>query len=143
MTKTNLYQEVVEAASLGNILLRDTKFKITPEYYAHKNGSEVKHYFDTASEEIIYDEDESIIQGIFEFHVRVKKANKHLFELKSSYVIFYELSKRVDQKAARAFCEKVGLFSCYPFFRQHMSMISSDASAEMPILPLLKQSNIK
>lgn len=136
------YSEVVASASLGSLLLRESKFKILPDYYDPSLQETAKFSFAAEVGNIAYFEKDSVIQGQFDFTITVKKGRKNLLTINASYILLYELSKKVDVKSAELFCEKVGMFSCYPYFRQLVSSYSDSASANLPILPVLTQANI-
>jgi len=140
--KTEKYAEVVASASLGSLLLRESRFKIQPEYYDEKLNDTAKFSFGAEMANFTYLEKDLIIQGQFDFNVLVKKGKKNILSIKASYILLYELTKNVDNHAAEKFCEKVGLFSSYPYFRQLVSSYSDSASASLPVLPVLKQSSI-
>ena len=140
--KTEKYAEVVASASLGSLLLRESRFKIQPEYYDKKIRDTAKFSFGAEMEDFTYFEKDHLIQGQFDFNVVVKKGKKNLLSIKASYILIYELTQKVDNHAAEKFCEKVGVFSTYPYFRQLVSSYSDSASASLPVLPVLKQTNI-
>lgn len=136
------YTKVAHIAQLGGMLLKDSSFEINPLFYSETDSDSLKYSFGAEVTGADYSESELAVQGHFEFSLLVKKGRSHRVKIKAAYVVFYSVSEAVEQKDAEAFCNKVGIFTCYPYFRQLVSVYSDNSGARLPILPLLTQANI-
>ena len=59
--------------------------------------------------------------------------------IKSRYFVIYKTSNKLEDTYVGAFLSNVGSFATFPYFRSLVATYSAAASADLPILPVLRQ----
>jgi hypothetical protein len=141
------YNEVVRRAELSVVHLVSVSFKVDPRYHAEKaekdsaerkNG--LKLSVGVKVNHVVVDNG-SGVAGVFllcEVGAKLRKSN--LLTCKAEYFVGYRNLNGCDEKASEAFLNRVGKFSCYPYFRSLFASLDWSAGTEMPPLPVLRES---
>lgn len=124
-------------------MLLKSEFNIATDF--HDPESEIEdreHGYSTEAHEAILDGDK--LSGTFDFELYVSAEERELLSIKATYGVFYELDSissddHESVMAAKEFCQRVGMFTCWPYFRQYASYVSDASLAHLPPLPVLKQ----
>lgn len=133
--ETSKYNEVVGSARLLTIQLTGSRFLVNPEYYTSKLKQKLS--FNYAAESTDYDEVEKVVVGRFRFSCEAKGGRKKLLTVSAQYVVMYEVHEGADGRATEAFCDRVGIFAAYPYFRALAAHFAWAANAKLPPLPVI------
>lgn len=78
------------------------------------------------------------------FSIEAKELNRKLLKCKCDYNVIYGFNEgNISESAARSFGTHIAQFTAYPYFRQHVSQLSWESGADLPILPVLKRMPMK
>jgi hypothetical protein len=139
------YNAVVQSAELLEIRLTLSKFDVKSEYYLlkHKEAdadkSHAKLGMGGALLESNYVKQEGLTFGNFEWFASSTKGRKRLLSIKSRYLVVYAVAKDLEDAYVQAFLANVGKFATFPYFRSLVATYNAAASADLPILPVLRQ----
>ncbi|MDH3662645.1 MAG: hypothetical protein OEU92_21890 [Alphaproteobacteria bacterium] len=132
------YRAVAASSMLQEVRLVSSSFDIKPEYFTNEDQG-FSLSFDGQMAESRYDSSIGIAAANFLWSAFVKKNRKHLCKIKSQYLVVYTVDKNLNEEAALLFVKTVGRFAIFPYFRVLVSQYSSASSANLPVLPVLKQ----
>jgi hypothetical protein len=132
------YNDVVSNAELVDIKLTSSSFKIEGEYFADMR-QDPKLEVSGSPRWTRLDSERGIIAGGLDWSVTCRQGRKVVLSIKASYLVAYGLSEPVEDKYAEYFVQNVGRFAVYPYFRNLVAQYSAASSAELPLLPVLKQ----
>lgn len=130
------YNAVIMAAHLSNIVLKKSEFEIGEDYRRVPRASH-KHKYGHKWESVNYDQDAGIAGGSMEWSVSVQTGRKKGLKVKAVFLIVYENLQRLNPEAVEMFIETVGRVAIYPYFRNHVSQLSWQSGAKLPILPVI------
>jgi hypothetical protein len=99
----------------------------------------LNHAFNMVPSDAGFDEEFGLLMCQMNWSLSAKKSRSTLLKLTAQYIIYYSGVPNVDDKYRTEFMQRVGKFATYPYFRNLVSQISWASSAELPILPVLKQ----
>jgi hypothetical protein len=132
------YNAVVAAATLAAVLLTELEFKHEPvadttaKRDLHFGGEIVAVTFEPAT---------GTATGMFQWWVEARHGAAVSLRLTAKYVVQYAGLVGQDEDAAKAFVAKVGRFASYPYFRALASQINWEAGANLPPMPVLRESS--
>lgn len=130
-----LYNHVVDTASLVTIQLRKHYFDVKAEFYSP--SAQRKLGFERECGGALYDPESQVVAGTYRFVVSAKVARRVVLKSVAEYLVMYEFSSSVDKDAAEAFCKRVGLYAAYPYYRALVSQLSAAANLDLPTLPMI------
>ena len=131
------YNKVVAAAELGAIQLVKLDFDVSPEYFGENDETQLGYVITPESSE--YDADAGIAVCVIEFQVNAMRDDIPVLQCNATYTIMYGISETCDTDAVKAFIERVGVFSCYPYFRGVFASLDWAANTRLPPLPIHKE----
>jgi hypothetical protein len=131
------YNKVVAAAELGAIQLVKLDFDVSPEYFVESDENQLGYVITPESSE--YDPDAGIAVCAIEFQVNAMRGEAPVLQCNATYTIMYSISETCDVHAVKAFIERVGVFSCYPYFRGVFANLDWAANTRLPPLPIHKE----
>jgi len=134
----DLYRDVVASSMLQEVRLTKSSFDVKQDYFANVD-QELSLSFDGQMANVHYDSEIGVAIGDFLWSAYVKKKKKQLCKIKSQYMVVYTVDKNSDERAVCKFVKTVGRFAIFPYFRVLVSQYSSASSANLPVLPVLKQ----
>jgi hypothetical protein len=129
------YNRVVAGSTLVTIQMKNTSFDVDSNYF----GSEESHklHFDRSLESCLFDAEDRSLAGFFRFTVTAKHGRKTVLKANSVYLVLYSLNFDADESAAKAFCERVGVFAAFPYFRSLVAHLSWESNTRLPPLPTI------
>lgn len=129
------YNTVTANAKLIAVTLLKSTVEIKPEFF--DPSTKKKLGYDTDVMTSRYDSDEGSISAFFRFAVDGKVGRKTQLKIYAEYLVVYASEPGLNQDAAEAFCEHVGLYASYPYFRAWVSQAASAGNLRLPPLPSL------
>lgn len=139
------YNAVVQSAELVDIRLTSSNFQVKAEYYLLKGRekddpkSRMRLEMGGSLSEFDYVKKEGLITGEFEWSASSTKGRKKLLSIRSTYLVVYRAANDLEDFYVGAFLANVGKFATFPYFRSLVATYSAAASADLPILPVLRQ----
>jgi hypothetical protein len=139
------YNAVVRSAELVDIRLISSKFDVKTEYFALKQAEEegekkrIKHGFGWQLSTFSYSQERRYMLGHLEWSATSVKGRKNLLTIKATYLVVYTAGEDLEEEYVSAFLSNVGRFATFPYFRSLVATYSAAASADLPLLPILKQ----
>lgn len=140
------YNAIVDTAELGDIFLQTCVFDIQPEYFLARSlgksgeGPKPKFRIYSSTEGVTFVSADGVVGANFIWQVKTKVGRKQLLKLRCVYVCYYSGLEGQDEEAAIAFLKRVGRFATYSYFRSYVSQISWASGADLPMLPVLRES---
>ncbi len=66
-----------------------------------------------------------------------ERGDKTVVGTEANYLIFYSGLEECNEAAVKRFLSRVSRFAVYPYFRAHVSQLSWESSANLPLLPTI------
>jgi len=129
------YNHVAMGANLRLISLASANFKVNGECLVDKKRWKLSYDWVLAA--CHFDRDLSTISAIFEYEVVAKLGRKTALRGSAEYVVAYDVPADSDEVAAKGFCNNVGAFAAYPYFRGLVAQMTAGANLTLPPLPTI------
>ncbi len=129
------YNHVVANAELVTIQLRRHDFDVAAEFYDPAAKKKLK--FNRECLACTFDAESSAVAGTFRFGIVGKAARKAVLKSTADYLVIYQFEQSVSDLAAEAFCQRIGLYAAYPYYRALVSSLSAAANLDLPTLPMI------
>lgn len=136
--RLKLYNEVVEKAELTAIQLLSLSFD-SDLTYAWDYAPKSKLTYNVVSEETLFDSEVGKAAIFVLCDVKSKVGRKNALSCKAKFAVAYSGLSGCEEAAVVAFLQRVGRFSCYPYFRSVFATLDWNAQTRMPPLPVLKE----
>ncbi|MCR9129441.1 MAG: hypothetical protein NXI12_07965 [Alphaproteobacteria bacterium] len=135
------YNRAVKAARLLDVALTASEFSVKGEYFS---PSETPRRLSSDYTLVDCSFDGSHLILLVRFAIEAKESNKKLLKCKCDYNVIYAFNEDdISEPAAKSFGNHIAQFTAYPYFRQHVSQLSWESGADLPILPVLKRMPMK
>jgi hypothetical protein len=131
------YENVVGTADLLDVKLTNSTFEVQPALFSLPESAK-RYAYGCEPEAIHFHAESRRVFGVFALEAGVKSGRKWLFRVRSKYLIIYGVAGDADKLAVETFAERVGAFTCYPYFRAHYANLAGSAGAELPPLPVMR-----
>lgn len=137
------YNKIVGSADLQTVQALKVSLDVDPEFY--DESAERKFGIERDIVGVAVKPEGDAVAGTFRFAVTVKHGRKRVLKATAEYLVLYGLNEGADHDAAMEFCQRVGIFAAYPYFRALMAQLSWEANAQLPIMPVIatKGSRVK
>lgn len=133
----SLYNEVVQAASLGTIQLLESEFRVKPKFFSDQKKS---LGYDVGEVQVRYEpEDGNVVVAFIGFEMNAMLDDEEVLFCAATYSVLYELDRVCDSEAVKAFVRRVAPFAAYPYFRSHCATMDWAAQTRLPPLPIHKE----
>ena len=129
------YNHVVGNAQLVTIQLRKHNFDVDADFYDPQ--VERKLSFNKECLACTFDPESNSIAGSFRFSILGKLGRKSVLKSAADYLVIYQFADVVAEDAATAFCQRIGLYAAYPYYRALVSSLSAAANLDLPTLPMI------
>lgn len=129
------YNEVVASAELLTIQVAKTKFDVRPDFYDPE--VQKKLAFDHQEAGASFDAEQNVVIGRFQFGCEAMDRRKLLLKATAEYNVIYEVHEGANPEAVKAFCNRVGIYAAYPYFRALVAHLCWAANAKLPPLPVI------
>jgi hypothetical protein len=126
------YNAVAMAARLESIRLIAQRFDVNPEC---EEPSKWKLEYGRKVMACSFDADAGFVAGIIRYEVTGRQGRKRAFRCMAEYGIMYSIPSEADEEAALGFCQYVGSFAIYPYFRALVAQLAWNAELLLPPLP--------
>lgn len=131
------YDDVVGTADLLDVKLTSSTFEVQPALFSLAESAK-RYVYGCEPEAIHFHAESRRVFGVFALEAGVKSGRKWLFRVRSKYLIIYRVAGDADKLAVETFAERVGAFTCYPYFRAHYASLAGSAGAELAPLPVMR-----
>ena len=129
------YNAVARNAKILSIALMESTFEMKDEYFIDPKSH--KFVFGSECKQTRYLAKRGIGLGHFICSVSVRHGRKKVLKVRLVYLIMYENLRDKNREAVLAFVELIGKFATYPYFRTHVSQLSWESGANLPVLPVI------
>jgi hypothetical protein len=131
------YNQAVASAALENIALVKLGFDIQPGYFGENRAL---NFALAAKPAVTHDATSGMASAIFHWRVEAEQAGKAVLSLDAHFVVLMSGLVGVSHEAVEAFARRFGVFASFPYFRSLVSELSWISGANLPILPIFKES---
>lgn len=129
------YNKVVAGAQLVTIQLMKSAFDVDSDYFSPDRKPTL--HFDRGLEGCVFDVEDRTVAGWFKFEVQAKVGRKAVLKGSAVYMVVYSLNFDADEVAAKTYCERIGTFAAFPYFRSHTAHLAWEANVRLPPLPTI------
>jgi hypothetical protein len=125
--------------------MTSSRFDASSDYFLlRERGKEEKKSFMTLGMEgdlkrSSYVKEEGVMFGELSWSAYSKRGRKKALSIKADYLVVYSSATDLEEVYVEAFLGNVGKFATFPYFRALVATYSAASSADLPILPVLKQ----
>lgn len=127
------YNDVAHRAALRGINLLNNSYDFDPV-----PGVDIEKWrlgYGVSVKSCKYSRDEGFVSAIIRYTMTAKYGRKKIVNCCSEFGVFYEVGLVENPSAAEAFCNNVGVFAAYPYFRSLVSSLVWNSGIELPPLP--------
>lgn len=135
--RIRLYDDVVEKAELGNIVLMSVNFDVSTDYDPRSEKNRL--LYDIDQEGTDFDEENGRAMVQIASSLTVKNGRKSVINCKTRHLVYYRGLSGCNPGAVDRFVSRVGRFTVYPYFRAIVSQMDWNAQLGLPPLPILKE----
>lgn len=156
-SKSAAYSKVVQRASLEEIRLTASSFKLSADFLAHKNA--VSRFMGQATGNPHFDEKTQLLVGSVRCRVWMNKRpvpdagvektadekltpdekfKNSVFSIDAKYSVIFKMPGSHPHEALKVFFDKLAPLSAWPYFRTHVAHLASEAQIVVPVLPIKK-----
>lgn len=129
------YNAVATAAELEGIILLSCSFALDPEFLGRRK--EWRLSYGRKMKSCQFSQEQNSVAGIFEYYVTAKVGRKRAFHCVADYAVFYATPDGATEEAAQGYCNNVGRFAAYPYFRGLAAKLAAEANVMLPPLPAI------
>ena len=134
------YSKVSCAARLQEIKLIASSYYVLPDAFELSSRIDsMKNKFSGNCTDFIYDKDEGMAWGRFQWAAEIKSGRRVCLRLVSEYLVLYSDMFECDADHVEAYFLKVGRFATYPYFRSTFSHNVGETGLALPPLPSLRE----
>ncbi|BBK31201.1 hypothetical protein STHU_18350 [Allostella humosa] len=134
---TEEYNEVARSAKLRDILLIGSEFEVIPAYFEHNHDGEIVSKLGYNSTFTDFDFDDGVATGKWIWSVTARARRKKTLSILATYLVAYDGLAGCSHRAVFIYMRRVSRFASYPYFRTHVSHLSWESGAGLPILPTI------
>jgi hypothetical protein len=132
------YNELVAQANLHGLRLTGTRFDIRPHALAEERDRWAYRITD-ALKDWNLDSEALVLRGIYDYTAECVEGRRKPVALTATYLATWRLSATCEEHAALAFLQRVGRFSCYPYFRALFGILTEQSGLLLPPLPVISE----
>jgi hypothetical protein len=134
------YKKVSISARLREIRLIASNYLVRPEaFQVAQDVDTMKNGFHGKCTDFIFDNDEGLAWGRFQWSVEIKSGRKSCLKLMAEYLVLYSDIFDCDGEHVEIYFRKVGRFATYPYFRAHFNHHIGETGIMLPPLPALNE----
>lgn len=134
------YNEISCAARLREIKLIASAYMVRPEaFQVAQDLNSLKNSFSGKCTDFIYDAEDGLAWGRFQWVAEIKSGRKACLKLSSEYLVLYSDIYERDKQHVEAYFLKIGRFATYPYFRATFSHNVGETGILLPPLPTLTE----
>lgn len=144
------YREVVDRAELQRISLSSSSFKVRGQFGAEIDRAKRFHHTTTSAPHI--DDQSNLIAGMVNCRVWMCKSaepndtsdstsessDEEILSIEAKYMVVFSVPGSHNKTTIEAFFKRMAPFSVWPYFRSHVARMGSEATINIPILPIKK-----
>jgi hypothetical protein len=131
------YNTLVAAARLRDIRLLKSEFSLDPEGVDREDEWKLSQSCEIKGADFI--PESNLLMTFIDASASCKIKNKKVIQVRSRYLVVYDLQGSPSEAAVDAFAKRVARFAAYPYFRAHVAEIGSQAGVRLPPLPMIKE----
>lgn len=132
------YNKVARLAKLEGLLLTASQFVLKPSYFSERRKEgRVRYVYGTDVKAETYDASAGNASCVWNWSTEAMVGKTKLLSISASYMIIYVGIEDCNEEAVKRFLKRVGRFATYPYFRAHVSQISWESSANLPLMPTI------
>lgn len=131
------YNHVVSVAQLRSVQMTSTSFKVNPDFFSDDKNRKLSYTVKKGGKH--FSASNAIAMIFISFEVDSKSGRKKSLHCKAEYAVTYDGLLDCDEEAVFAFLDRVGPFTCYPYFRSLFASLDWAATTGLPPLPVHKE----
>jgi len=135
--KLELYNHVVEKASLNDIQLTHVDFDVKQNFYTEP--SKRKLGYEVQIEHIHFDAQAGIGAALIDLTVKGTLNRKNGLRCRAKYIVAYDGLHDCEDEAVEVFLSRVAPFACFPYFRTLFAGLDWSSGLKLPPLPVFKE----
>lgn len=137
-----IFQEISRKADLNQILLLESHFKCNhAAYFQSREDGNLGFNYGSDLKASDYNAEDGNAFVVFEWEVEATTERDDEIDrpvqIKSIYMMQYQLPEKCDEGIAYLFLHHVGRVASYPYFRNQVSQKSWESNLDLPILPVI------
>jgi hypothetical protein len=132
------YNELVAHARLQGLRLTGSKFDLRPHALVDDRDRWAYRITDALGDWHL-DREELLLRGQYAYTAECVEGRRKPVSLSATYLATYRLSATCEDDAAHAFLQRVGRFSCYPYFRALFGILTEQSGLQLPPLPVMSE----
>jgi hypothetical protein len=129
------YNAIARQASLGMIRLAKVEFDCAPDFDQYEEDVKLSIHRECLGCSV--GDEGDVVVAMFKFRAVGKHKRRNMLKGEAVYAVLYDIPGDSDQAAAQAFCQNVGQYAAYPYFRALMSQFAWAAEANIPPIPVI------
>ncbi len=134
------FNELIKNTRLRGIHMISSEFQMRPSYLAAvMKGAEVDIGIDERDAQVEYIDTQSVLSVTASWVVTGSSRDApESLTASVTYVAVFEIGTGWLRHEVEFFGQRTGVMAIYPYFRQHLNHLSSEAGAEIPLAPVRK-----
>lgn len=131
------YNKVARAVQLVRLSLISNRFFILPEFFAEQAEQQPTMRYQAKFKNPRFDPEQGTASCEWDWGIAAQSKQKEkttTFSAEAVYLLSYSNLKECDLDAVQTYMRRVGRFTSYPYFRAHISQLSWESGANIPIL---------
>jgi hypothetical protein len=129
------YNAVAMGAQLRAINMLSSEFHVASDCVSALNDWKLS--YDRRILSCSFDDELNFVAAIFQFEVLGKLGRRRALRCVADYGLYYSIPDGSTEAAAKGFCQNVGSFAAYPYFRTHVATMAANAGIMLPPLPAI------
>lgn len=136
---TDAYNKAARSAQLRVIQLSNSQFNMTSVFLKANRTPDGKPKLAYAStmEAPFFDPEKGVAGCAWKWSVTAKVERVKVLTIEATYRLGYDGLDGCEEDAVFRFMARVGRFAAYPYFRAHVSQVSWESGAALPIMPAI------
>jgi hypothetical protein len=132
------YNSVARTAKLQGLSLVRSNFAVLPEYFLLIADNDApRPRYSAEFEAHTFNQERGRAACEWRWTLKVSAKQKTALSIDTVYVVVYGGLENCNANQVVHYMKRVGRFSTYPYFRAHVSQLSWESGAKLPILPTI------
>lgn len=129
------YNAVAMSARLRAINLLNSHYDFSPASGAPV--SDWKFGYGVKVNSCKYDEEKGWVAAVIRYSMSAKHGRKKIINCHADFGVFYSVGEVSNAEAAEGFCNNVGTFAAYPYFRALVANLVWNSGLDIPPMPAI------
>lgn len=129
------FNAVINGAQLLTVQQLRLEMSGSPDLY--KPAENLKLATSRGLKSCAYQRETRSMAAIFQYSVTAKSGRTRAFRCAAEFLVIYRVPEDSPEDAAKAACNKLGMFAAYPYFRAVAAQMAWNAGLDLPPLPTI------